>query len=124
MNIEQLKALSKAEINEMCAIKVMKWETSLSWGGSHWIAHIVAVREKTRWNPATDMNDAMMVLKKVKKTFYIARNEERGYVVSFGEHGENCEGCGEYHFTIEAQAHDHKAPLAICCAALMAIGGE
>lgn len=59
MNLEQLQALSDSELNELSAVKVMGWETSLSWGGTDWIQGFVSMREKIRWNPTTDMNDAM-----------------------------------------------------------------
>lgn len=62
MDIEQLQSLSDAELNDLAAVKVMGWETSLSWGGSHWIDHIVAMREKIKWKPAEDMNDAIQLL--------------------------------------------------------------
>lgn len=57
MNLEQLNAMSDAELNELSAVKVMGWEyqnkAAYSDNGEGIMTYIGA------WNPATDMNDAM-----------------------------------------------------------------
>lgn len=49
MTLEQLQAMSDAELNELAAIKIL-------WGG------IVNV-PSDNWKPTTDMNDAWMLVK-------------------------------------------------------------
>lgn len=63
MNLEQLQLLSDAELNEISAVKVMKWEKRGTSTAYFLNDEIIRTKEETSygspWNPATDMDDTM-----------------------------------------------------------------
>lgn len=66
MNLEQLQAMSDAELNELSAVKVMgklyqngkMWEKAEETDGHRLLGD---------WNPAADMNDAILLIEVLKK---------------------------------------------------------
>ncbi|WP_313430061.1 BC1872 family protein [Siminovitchia terrae] len=117
------------EIDRLVAEKVMGWrldETNFIdyWVGEHdgqkgdWaIAHM--------WKPSTNIQDAWEVVEKINEEFSLVRTNDTGmWVASIGFFGDECPECGEETFEVEYQGIANAAPLAICLAALKAVGVE
>lgn len=127
--VEEGYRLDLRKIDSLVAEKVMGWrlkKTSVSdyWVGEHdgkngdWaLVHM--------WKPSTDMRDAMEIVNALDKEFYLVRRNDTGkWVASFGFLGDECIECGEEVFGVENQAILETAELAICLAALKAVGVE
>src|SRR5690554_288263 len=71
MNLEQLNAMSDAELNELSAVKVMGWEKSFVFEGKRYNGVYGKEAIQRDWNPTTDMNDAMELQKKLGELRFI-----------------------------------------------------
>ncbi len=106
------------EIDALVAEKVMGWE--LSWLGTDWREETNAnthhhKRSKGDFLPSTNIQDAWLVVEKLKVEYWIEINVGEKYLCDIGKYG--------IPGTI-VQIEAETASLAICLAALKAVGVE
>ena len=129
MTRQEILNMTKEELNEAVARKVMGWKLSLD--GECWGTEDELLRDKSDWNPAKEIEHAWWVILKMVENGGAPAliNDDNGHWalafdgmqnVPMGDEPCDIDTC----FFVEKDMWHEEPGVAICRAALMAVEGE